>query len=75
MFESCMPGLMAGQPKISHTNDVSFFLPSQKILKLLASSSANIVYVCDNDVWGHFISQYFDIIKLGNLKSDVMSHT
>ena len=33
MFGSCMPGLMAGQPKMSHTNNVSFFLPSKKVVK------------------------------------------
>ena len=70
-----MPRLLAGQPKLSHTNDVPFSLPSKKILKLLAWSSANIVYVCDYEVWVHFISHYFCMMKLGNLKCDFMSHT
>ena len=48
-----MPELMAGQPKMSHTNDVSCSLPSQEILKLLAWSPSNIVYVCDYEVWVH----------------------
>ena len=74
MFGSCMPELMAGQHKVSHTNDVSFSLPSKKILKWLVWCSANIVYVCDNEVWVHFISHYFCMMKLGNIKCD-LCHT
>ena len=70
-----MPGLMAEQPNMSHTNHASFFLLNKKILKLLAWSSANVVYVCDYEVWVHCISHYFCIMKLGNLKYDFMSHT
>ena len=75
MFGSCRPGLTAGQPKMSHTNKMSFFRPSQKILKIHAWCSANIVYICDYEVWVHLISHYFSRMKLGNLKCDFMSHT
>ena len=70
-----MTGLMAGQPKMSHTNNMSFFLPSQKILKLLAGRSLNIVFLCDYEVWVQFVSHYYVDAKLGNLKHDIMSHT
>ena len=75
MFGSCGPGLTAGQPKMSHTNETSFFHPSQKILKILAWSSANIVYACNYEVLVKQLSHYYAIMKLGNLKCDFMSHT
>ena len=47
IFGSCMPGLIAGQPKISRTNDMYYSFPGKKKSTLLAWSLSTIVYVCD----------------------------
>ena len=61
-----MPGLMAGQPEMSHTNDVSFVLPSQEILKLLGAQPILSMYVTMK--FGCILYHiYFGIMKLGKL--------